>query len=260
MTGQKSCGHLFDGVPCLHGIIQAGLHGMGRVWLSDEREPRAGVMTCGDVLICAGEAEERDIELLRGAVCSDRREWVAWCPGQWRALLSGIRNFRVETRYAFDPGILPDPRAVRALLDGMPGDLCAVPLEGAWISWCRQHAWSRDFVSCYASADEFTAISAGVLLLRDDEPVSGASGYVSYPGGIEVQVQTRDDQQGKGYATLASAALLLRCHEKGIRATWDAANAASAAIAAKLGYRQIMPYEALIVPPSDAGMEEGGKA
>ena len=83
----------------------------------------------------------------------------------------------------------------------------------------------------------------GVLLMAGEAPVAGASSYVSYPGGIEVQLQTRDDMQGRGYATLAAARLILSAHERGMTVTWDAANPASAHIAEKLGYRAAGLYE-----------------
>lgn len=77
----------------------------------------------------------------------------------------------------------------------------------------------------------------------EGQAVAGASSYVSYPGGIEVQLQTRDNQQGRGYATLAAAQLILLAHERGLSATWDAANPASAHIAEKLGYRPAGCYQ-----------------
>ena len=87
--------------------------------------------------------------------------------------------------------------------------------------------------------------------MLDGEAVAGASSYVSYPGGIEVQLQTRDDMQGRGYATLAAAKLILMAHKRGLIATWDAANEVSAHIAEKLGYVQEGEYQVAMIDKSE---------
>ncbi len=46
---------------------------------------------------------------------------------------------------------------------------------------------------------------AGVLVCAGGRFVSGASSYVAYPGGIEVEVDTAPAHRGYGYATLAAA-------------------------------------------------------
>lgn len=240
---------LFSTIPCMHGIIQAGMHGMGKVLVDAPMRPNFAVMTCGDFLICAGEPGLSALHVLRWAMMDEDREWVAWCPGKWRSLVERLRpDMRIETRFAFDPNIPPADEQVQRILRHMTGDITIVPLEGTWVQWCRMHTWSYDFVSCFLDDAHFQRCGTGVLLLRDAVPVAGASSYVSYPGGIEVQVQTRDDVQGHGYATLAAAALIDICHAKGLRVTWDAANASSAAIARKLGYVATMQYEAVILP------------
>ena len=71
----------------------------------------------------------------------------------------------------------------------------------------------------------------------------GLCGFGVVGRGVYEITQTRDDMQGRGYATLAAARLILSAHERGMIATWDAANPASAHIAEKLGYRAAGLYE-----------------
>jgi predicted GNAT family acetyltransferase len=73
--------------------------------------------------------------------------------------------------------------------------------------------------------------------------VSGASAYLSWPGGLEIEVDTCPGQEGKGYATLAAAAMVLECHRRGLKASWDADNPASRAIAEKIGFTCLGEYE-----------------
>ncbi|MGN0746604.1 MAG: GNAT family N-acetyltransferase [Aristaeellaceae bacterium] len=229
---------LYASMPCLHGLWEAGLDGTGRAWADAPVNPRAAVMAVGDFLLCGGEA---DAALLRKAVRSARKPWLVYGPDGWLRALESVAPFRLTERQAFLPEVQPEDGPLRSLLARLPEDMRIRPLEGPWIPWCRLQAWSRDFVSQFTDAG-FAAEGLGMLVMREGQPVSGASAYVRYPGGLEVQVTTREDCQGRGYATLASAALILRAHALGLAATWDAANPVSAHIARKLGYRAAGKY------------------
>ncbi|MGN1021324.1 MAG: GNAT family N-acetyltransferase, partial [Aristaeellaceae bacterium] len=200
--------------------------------------PRAAVMAVGDFLLCGGAAEET---LLREAVASVRKPWLVWAPGAWLRALEGVAPFRLTERQAFAPQVQPEDAHLRRMLDNPPAEVRLQPLEGAWIPWCRARAWSLDFVSQFTDG-AFAAEGLGMLVMRQGEPVSGAASYVRYPGGLEVQITTREGCEGRGYATLAAAALILRAHAAGLAATWDAANPASGHIAQKLGYRPADRY------------------
>ena len=229
---------LYAAMPCLHGLWEAGLDGTGQAWADAPGNPRAAVMAVGDFLLCGGAA---DAALLREAVASARKPWLVYAPGRWLQALEGVAPFRLTERQAFRPDVQPEDAQLRRLLEHLPEDVRLQPLEGPWIPWCRARDWSLDFVSQFTD-EGFAAEGLGVLVMREGEPVSGAGAYVRYPGGLEVQVTTRADCEGRGLATLASAALVLRAHEEGLVATWDAANPVSARIAQKLGYRPADRY------------------
>ena len=237
---------LFASMPCLHGLAEAGLDGTGRVWTDSPVNPRAAVMAVGDFLLCGGEAEAA---LLRMAVASNRKPWLIYAPGPWLQALESIVSFRLTERQAFRAEVQPEDAHLRCLLERLPENMNLRPLEGPWIPWCRLQAWSRDFVSQFTDGG-FATEGLGMLAMLEGQPVSGASSYVRYPGGLEVQVTTREGCEGRGYATLAAAALILRAHARGLAVTWDAANPASAHIAEKLGYR---PTEKYTVAELDEG-------
>lgn len=226
----------FAGMNRLHGIAAAGLSGMGSVWTDSPQTPHGAVMAVGDFLLCGGSPGPWAAHLLRQATQSDKRAWLIDAPGAWADVVPHAVQAERKVRWAFDAAVQPEDAHLRELLSAMPADCRAVPLSGSWMARCRAQAWSRDFVSCFGDDADYAAHGLGVLLLRRDEAVAGASSYVAYPGGIEIQVQTREDCEGHGYATLAAAALVLAAHGRGMTATWDAANEASAHIAEKLGY------------------------
>lgn len=239
---RRALAPMFAGMNRLHGIAAAGLADTGRVWADSPYTPRGAVMAVGDFLLCGGEAGPWAAHLLRCAVQSDKRAWLIDAPGAWANAVPQAVRARTVSRWAFDPAVQPEDKRLRKILTAMPENVHAVPLAGRLISCCREHEWSRDFVSTFADDADYAARGLGMLLMQDNVPVAGASSYVAYPGGMEVQVQTRDGFEGCGYATLAAAALILAAHERGLAVTWDAANLASARIAEKLGYSLMGTY------------------
>lgn len=84
----------------------------------------------------------------------------------------------------------------------------------------------------------------GAVILKDGHPVSGASSYSGYQGGIEIEIDTREDYRRKGLATVCGAKLILECLDRGWYPSWDAQNKWSVALAQKLGYHYDREYTA----------------
>ena len=232
---------LLRGLPGAHGLVEAARHGMGRAWADSPLHPRAAVVAVGDFLFCGGAPGPSATHLLRTAVSSEKRRWLVYAPGAWKAALDRVVPNQPCTRYAFDPHVQPEDAHLRRLLAGAPEGLTFERISGEWIAKCREAAWSRDFVSLFTD-EQFERDGLGMLVLLDGEPVAGASSYAAYPGGIEVQVETRREFQRRGLATLAAARLILMAHGQGRIVTWDAANAGSAHLAEKLGYQMTGTY------------------
>lgn len=245
-TQDRRIAGLFAGQPGAYGMVQAALVGMGRVWADSPVHPRCAVAAAGDFLYCGGEPGPSAKRMLRTVLNSASREWLVYAPGAWREILCSVAPVTWSTRYAFEHGVQPEDGHLRDLLTKLPEGAVFQSIEGEWIGWCRRFQWSEDFVSLYAD-EAYAAKGLGVLLMQGGEPVAGASSYVSYPGGVEIQLQTRDDMQGRGYATLAAAKLILTVRARGLTAGWDAANEVSAHIARKLGYSPAGTYQVGLV-------------
>lgn len=84
----------------------------------------------------------------------------------------------------------------------------------------------------------------GAVILKDGEPVSGASSYSGYQGGIEIEIDTREDFRRRGLALICGAKLILECQRCGRYPSWDAQNKGSVALAEKLGYHFEHEYTA----------------
>lgn len=241
-TTDRGVAALFAHLPGAMGMVLAALDGMGRVWVDSPVHPRCAIAAAGDFLFCGGEPGRSAARMLRTAMASEKRLWLVQAPGAWAETLRKIAPVKPCGRWAFEHHVQPADEQLLCLLEKAPENAAFQPIEGEWITWCRKYSWSEDFVSMY-EGDAYEHKGLGVLLMVDGVPVAGASSYVSYPGGVEIQLQTRDDMQGRGYATLAAAKLVLMAHQRGLMATWDAANEASAHIAQKLGYRLLGPYQ-----------------
>lgn len=221
---------LFAGALPLRGLIE---YGLTRVPLAADPGGRWAILEAGDFILCGGEPGLSAADFR--AMLEDRHGSLLYAPGAWRQLaeVSGLA-FTPAARWAYDHHAQPDDGHLRRLLAAR-SDVSVTPINGALIPWCREQKWTRDFVSQFTD-DGYEQTGLGVLIRVEGSFAAGAGSYVAYPGGIEVQVETSPGHEGRGLATLAAAALILRGHERGLRVTWDAANAASARIADKLGY------------------------
>lgn len=109
----------------------------------------------------------------------------------------------------------------------------------------EKEEWSSDLCSQYAGFKDFQAKNAlGVALLRGGELVAGASAYVTYREGIEIEIDTKPEYRKMGLATVCGAKLILECLSRGLYPSWDAHDMRSLALAEKLGYHLDHPYTA----------------
>ena len=106
--------------------------------------------------------------------------------------------------------------------------------------------WSRDLCSQFRDYEDYAARGIGIAALYKGTVVGGASSYTVYDGGIEIEIDTREDYRRRGIATACGARLILECIKRGLYPSWDAQNKWSAALAEKLGYhfdREYTVYE-----------------
>lgn len=104
--------------------------------------------------------------------------------------------------------------------------------------------WCKDWVAQYRDYDTYRKYGLGAVILKDGEPVSGASSYSGYIGGIEVEIDTREDHRRRGLTLVCGAKLIVECLERGWYPSWDAQNKWSVSLAEKLGYHFDHEYTA----------------
>lgn len=226
-------------------IIWSCLSGaMGEICADAPGAPGSAMAALGDFCFFAGRPCR---ELLRFAVEEPHRGRRILVPRDpaWAALMEEgwgkILRRAVRTAIKKEPGVFDRARLEEAAASLPQGHRLAALDEG-WFHRCRESEWSRDFTTQYRDWGHFRQYGLGVLVLRGEELVAGASSYSGWPGGIEVEIDTRADCRRRGLAHAAGAALILACLDRDWYPSWDAQNPASAALAEKLGYHRSHEY------------------
>lgn len=106
--------------------------------------------------------------------------------------------------------------------------------------------WSEDLCRNFKNDQDYKEHGLGVVVLHQDEIVSGASSYSCYKEGIEIEIDTRKEYRSKGLASACGAKLILECLDRNLNPNWDAHNKISLSLAEKLGYyfdKEYIAYE-----------------
>ncbi len=235
-------------------MIWAVLEGrMGQMWVCAQEaetsvQPAAACCQNGDFLFFAGDAgSDQALQLVQGirtlldecfSIATPQNE-------QWSELITRVFGERAKAgeRYAIckEPDRF-DRAHLQRLAAALPGMIQLLPIDAALYQRIMESSWARDFCSQFGSAEVFAREGLGFVALEDGEIIGGASSYIRYNNGIEVQVETHPDHRRRGIATACSAKLILECMERGLYPSWDAANRISVHLAEKLGYREKGAY------------------
>ncbi len=219
---------------------------MGAIYVDDLQSPKSAMAVLGDFCFVDGEPDD---ELVMFRPESYEKRFLIMVPGSeaWEKVIEtqyGDRAVKV-TRYAIkkEPGIF-DAEKLAGMVDALPEGYQVKMIDKELYEWCKNYEWSRDFVSQYENYPLFEQMGLGVMVLKDGIPVSGASSYSSYKGGIEVEIVTDEPCRRRGLARVCGAKLILECMKRGWYASWDARTRWSADLAEQLGYHYDHEYTA----------------
>lgn len=224
---------------CLQGI-------MGRIYADSLENPVSAMAVLGDFCFPAGRPNGELI--LSGQSCG-RQGFMIMVPqnAEWAALIEECLGAKAKkvVRYGIkkEPDVF-DREKLQTIADKVPDGYVLEIIDEKLFWHCRDIEWCRDFVSQYADYNLYRKHGLGAVILKDGEPVSGASSYSGYIGGIEIEIGTREDHRRKGLACICGAKLILECLERGLYPSWDAQNKWSLALAEKLGYHFDHEYTA----------------
>ncbi len=230
-----------------NGLVRSCLDGcMGEAYGDHPVMPGAAIICIGDFACFGGNFWSPAARHLAGKLALTKgKTWLVPAQMGWRehvaywhpkAMTDGTR-YAVEAKAAFDTAKLT------AIAQSLSDAFNLKPIDAGLYEKAMGEAWSRDWCSQFRDATDYAKRGIGVAALLDGEPIAGASSYVVYNGGIEIQTDTRDDMRRRGLAAACCAKLILDCLVKGVHPSWDAANPASLQLAQKLGYTLKRPYD-----------------
>ncbi|MBP3540615.1 MAG: GNAT family N-acetyltransferase [Clostridia bacterium] len=224
-------------------LILSSLSGMmGAVWMDDDM-PDSAMCILGDFAFYTGRPSEN---LLRFSPEAGPR-FMILTPRDpaWEAAIQNVYTGKCQRgiRYAFDRSKARfDRQQLEALAGALPMGYRLQDIDGLLYDECRKLDFTWDFVSQFQDKADYLTRGLGVAALWGDTLVGGASSYSVFPGGIEIEIDIQEEHRRKGLASACAAQLILRCLDKGLTPSWDAANMISVQLAQKLGFDSPREY------------------
>ncbi|HFI0257093.1 TPA: GNAT family N-acetyltransferase [Streptococcus suis] len=222
---------------CLEGL-------MGGIYVDDSSSPQSALALYGRQSFFGFLAGQPNIDLLK--ICEDKDIIIVPQHQDWSELIERTYGDKIRsfTRYATKKDTKFDLGHLQSLVDSLSAGFELKKIESDIYNACLKEAWSQDLVGNYVDATQFLDLGLGYVVLHNEQIVSGASSYSSYSGGIEIEVDTREEFRGQGLAIICAAQLILTCLERGLYPSWDAHTLTSLKLAEKLGYELDKPYQA----------------
>lgn len=211
---------------------------MGNIVVDNEENPTAGKIEVGDFCLLAGKPNKLLVQKISAPIIIPQTE-------SWELVIEEVWGecVRKTLRYAIKKETnIFDRNKLSKLVDSLEKDYVVQLIDRELYQQAISEEWSKDLCSQFLDYDEYKERGMGVGILHDGRLVAGASSYTIYRGGIEIEIDTKEEYRRKGLATVSGAKLILECLDKGLYPSWDAHDLCSVALAEKLGYHMDKPY------------------
>lgn len=219
-------------------MIYSYLQGcMGECYVDNQENPQSAQILIADFYFYAGVP---CIELVKNI----KSDFVIMVPQNeaWSLLIKDVygMNATHHQRYAtLKEKDIFDVEYLQSLVTGLDGQykLKMIDQECYHKIIASSYEPFHDLCSQFKTYDVYQKYGLGCVIMKNQEIISGASSYTYYLEGIEIEVDTHPNYQGKGLAKICAAKLILECLKRNIYPSWDAHNQTSLALARKLGYQ-----------------------
>lgn len=219
---------------------------MGHLYTTCIEKPVSAMAVLGDFVFFAGKPDK---ELVLFKPDWSKQKFMIMVPQNeaWADMIEHCFGDKVNkvTRYAIkkEPNIF-DRAALQKVVKTLPENYTIKMMDEELFWRCKEIGWCRDWVSQYPDYKDYKNHGLGVVIIKDGEPVAGASSYSGYQGGIEIEIDTKEEYRRRGLAYICGAKLILECLDRDLYPSWDAQNTWSVALAEKLGYHFDHAYTA----------------
>lgn len=217
---------------------------MGVAFVDNTLNPKSVQICVGDFSFYAGEP---NIDLVKNIKSSSKHRGllVIEPDDKWKAMIEehySLHKIYPHYRQSFiNKNIIFDITKLKYYESQLKEEFYIKPIDNQLYQLALENKWSEDFCINFDTYKEFSKYGIGYVVVKKDENdkeifVSGASSYIYYEGGIEIQIATNPEYRNQGFATSIGATLILSCIDKGINPSWDSANKISSKLATKFGY------------------------
>lgn len=213
---------------------------MGKVFVTDTENPKSAMAFVGVFAFVAGEPD-------RELVINKPDGFVVMIPQNdgWSELIEEcFPDARKFTRYAIRKDTVFDREKLEKMVAGLPEGYELKKIDSELYDLCMKDPVTFDFVSVFGSKEKYLELGRGMMILKDGKFVSGASSYMRYKEGIEIEVDTIPSERRKGLASVVCSALILACLDEGLYPSWDAHDMNSVRLSKKFGYEFDHEYTA----------------
>jgi GNAT superfamily N-acetyltransferase len=223
-------------------------HIMGRAFADREEDPQSAQLLIGDFCFFSGKPNK---ELIGNKPSGMHSDFIIMVPKDeaWSEAIESVwkSSARRRSRYAIkkEPDVF-DIEVLTSAVESLSPRFSLRMIDEEIYSQVMEQNWSRDLCSQFTDYEDYKKRGIGAAALLGDQVVSGASSYTVYRGGIEIEIDTREDFRRQGLALACGAKLILECLKRGLYPSWDAHNLGSVALSQKLGYhfdREYPVYE-----------------
>ena len=239
---------LFDGWD--ETLIWACLQGhMGSAWADSPENPKSAQIILGDFCYFAGEP---NADLIRNIPSDFVPEDIIMVPqnDSWSRLIEEEYGERakLDTRFAFkkEPHRF-DVQALQANVERLPEEFDLKIIGAEECTLLENADFTKGLFNQFMGYNDFIERGLGFVVTYNGLPVSVASSYSMFTGGIEIEIDTKEEFRRRGLARACVSNLILECLSRGLYPSWDAANKMSADLAESLGYIADGTYPAYII-------------
>jgi len=211
---------------------------MGKIYVIDIENPKSAFAYVGCFGFFAGEPEKE-------LVINKPEGFVILTPQNeaWAKLIEEcFPTSKQVTRYAIKKNTIFDKEVLKKNVSLLPDGYELKKIDADIYDKCLENPVTADFVSAFESKEKYLSIGRSIVITKDNIIVAGASSYTRYLEGIEIEVDTIEEERRNHLATIVCSALILNCLEEGLYPSWDAQNINSVRLAEKLGYEYDHEY------------------
>jgi len=217
---------------------------MGKLYAMEDEDLKSARIIIGDCCFFAGQpAADLVINMPR----DDQRESVIMIPADesWANLIESVYGERAARRSRFSikkeaEGF--DEQKLLAYTRQLPPDYTMQMIDRELFWEARSESWSQDLTSQFPDYESYREHGLGAAVLYRGKLAAGASSYIYYQGGIEIQIDTEESHRRQGLALACGSQLILECLKRGLHPNWDAHDMRSVQLAEKLGYHMEKEY------------------